>query len=124
MDLNKPNIGISRPCISNKTLDSDNIDFVVWAAVFETYCIHAAINQDRRAELLRETGRIKYLIRSLGPPLKDRTDEMLVGVDLDGACGHGRAKEGNKNGTLDKPHAVGWGRVRWVVVAHGGDRVQ
>ena len=83
LDLNKPNIGISRPCISNKTLDSDNIDFVVWAAVFESYCIHAAINQDRRAELLRETGRIKYLIRSLGPPLKDRTDEMLVGVDLD-----------------------------------------
>ena len=74
---------MSRPCISNKTLDSDNIDFVVWAAVFETYCIHAALEQDRRAELLRETGRIKHLIRSLGPPLKNLTDEMLVGVDLD-----------------------------------------
>ena len=37
LDLNKPNIGMSRPCISNKTLDSDNLDLVVWATVFETY---------------------------------------------------------------------------------------
>ena len=84
LDFNKQHNGISRPCISNSILDDENLDKIVWTALFETYCIHATLDLDRRNVLLGEVGRLKNKIRLLGPPLKNLSDEMLAGVDIAG----------------------------------------
>ena len=83
MDFIRGNKGISRPCISTKILEADNLEAVVWGAIFETYCIHSALNLERRNELLLVVGRLKNLIQSMGPPLKNLSDEQLQGVNLD-----------------------------------------
>ena len=84
LDFNKQQNGISRPCISNSILDDENLDKIVWTALFETYCIHATLELDRRNVFLGEVGRLKNQIRLLGPPLKNLADETLAGVDIAG----------------------------------------
>jgi hypothetical protein len=60
-----------RPCISNKELDDDLLDFLVIATVCETYALHTEariVAGTGRDEILRSCGQIKKLNRECSPP--------------------------------------------------------
>ena len=77
LDFKKVRQGISRPCISRKILDADHISTVVWGAILETYVLNSGLDREIQNGFLREIGRVKSLIRRLGPPLAQLSEKVF-----------------------------------------------
>jgi hypothetical protein len=72
--------------IDSKILKDDIVDLIIYAATAEAYALHAdaeQVTEPVRREHLRNIGRLKILIRNLGPPITPY-DEVLRdnGVDF------------------------------------------